>query len=248
MKESYFIIVVSVLLFSCERASDTDDIVFKFYGDESKNIGYSISKTENGFFISGQYTELTRENTPGGPIVLDSKEKMVVLRTDTEGNVVGTVQILGQALISAGKKIITLDDGTAVSTGFVTDSITSETDIYVVKLDADGNMTSEQIFKSAGNQYGTDIIKTPEGFLVLGTTDVKREPVSSATGNAEGKKDILLLRLNNNLESVSTIPAVGFIGNDEGVTIKPDINGGYIVVGTTDRSDRSSSDWVPRRS
>jgi hypothetical protein len=235
-------LIVAVILSSCERSSDINDIIFKFYGDEYEDIGYSISKTDNGFFITGQFTELTRENTINGTIIKDSKKKMIVFRTDPEGNVTGKRQILGGTLISTGKKVITLDDGTAAAIGYVANSETSETDIYVVKLDADGNTTSEKIFKSQGNQYGTDIIRTQEGYLVLGTTDVKREPVSAATGNAEGKKDILLLRLNNNLESITTIPAVGFIGNDEGVAVKNDISGGYVVIGTTDRSDRPASE------
>jgi hypothetical protein len=75
---------------------------------------------------------------------------------------------------------------------------------------------------------------------MLGTTDVLREPATEYTGNAAGKKDILLIRLNNDLEYIFTPRAEGFIGNDEGVAIKSDINGGYIVVGTTDRSDQPS--------
>ncbi|MCX6256047.1 MAG: hypothetical protein NTV31_16470 [Bacteroidia bacterium] len=58
----------------------------------------------------------------------------------------------------------------------------------------------------------------------------------------ELKKDILLLRINNSLEPIIEPQVKGFPGNDEGVAIKPDINGGYIVVGTTDRSDQPPAD------
>jgi hypothetical protein len=242
MKRKYFILLVAAVLSSCERNSDTDDSLLKFYGDAFEDIGYSISKTDNGYFITGQITEPIWDNSSGTKVFVDSEKKIGVIKTNSDGNVLGDIKILGGDLSGSGTKVITLDDGTAIATGYVIDSVTKKKDIYVVKLNADGNTILEKIFKSESNQYGTDIIKTPEGFLVLGNTDVLREPVSSATGNADGKKDILLLRLNENLESVATIPAVGFIGNDEGVAIKADINGGYMVVGTTDRSDRPSSE------
>ena len=47
------------------------------------------------------------------------------------------------------------------------------------------------------------------------------------------KKDILLLRISENLEPIVSATAIGFPGDDEGAALKADIGGGYIVVGTT---------------
>jgi len=240
MKRKYLILLFTVLLLSCERNSDTDVILFKFYGDAYEDIGYSISKSEGGYFITGQLTQVKRDITASGTLIAGSTKKMGIIRTDSEGNVIGKLQLAGGKLPGSGTRVITMADGTAVAAGFVIDTVTSQKDIFIVRLDADGNISSEKIFKSDGNQYSTDIIKTDEGFLLLGTTDVKREPVSEATGNAAGKKDILLLRLDNSFGSISQIPAVGFIGNEEGAAIKQELTGGYMVVGTTDRSDRPS--------
>jgi hypothetical protein len=125
--------------------------------------------------------------------------------------------------------------------GYVVDTVTNKKDIYAVKLNPGGDY-DQLIYKRTGNQYATDVIQTQDGFLILGTTDIKREPSTEVTGNAAGKKDIFLLRVNNNLDTLAPIPAVGFIGNDEGVAIKHDLGGGYIVAGTTDRSDRPASE------
>jgi hypothetical protein len=239
MSRKYIPVILSLLLISCVKNSDTSEGILKLYGDAYEDIGYSVSQATDGYLITGQYTQIFRTASTLGSYIDSSSRKMVVIKTNTDGDLVWKA-VVGGNLTGSGAKVIALDDGTSVAAGYVNDPSTLM-DIYVAKLDASGNVLMEKTFKSAGNQYSTDIIKTQSGFLILGTTDVKREPSSEATGNAAGKRDILLLSLDNNFNSLITIPAQGFIGNDEGAAIKQDVNGGYIVVGTTDRSDKSSS-------
>jgi len=237
MKIKYLILFMAAVLFSCERNSDINDILLKFYGDAYEDIGYSVSETDNGYVITGQITRLTRD----GNYILSDTNKVAVIRTDYEGNSIGEPQIFGGKLPGSGTKVLTLEDGTIVAVGYVVDTVTNKKDIYAVKLNPGGDY-DQLIYKRTGNQYATDVIQTQDGFLILGTTDIKREPSTEVTGNAAGKKDIFLLRVNNNLDTLAPIPAVGFIGNDEGVAIKHDLGGGYIVAGTTDRSDRPASE------
>jgi hypothetical protein len=237
MKIKYLILFMAALLSSCERNSDINDILIKFYGDAYEDIGYSVSETDNGYVITGQITRLTRD----GNYILSDTNKVAVIRTDYEGNSIGEPQIFGGKLPGSGTKVLTLEDGTIVAVGYVVDTVTNKKDIYAVKLNPGGDY-DQLIYKRTGNQYATDVIQTQDGFLILGTTDIKREPSTEVTGNAAGKKDIFLLRVNNNLDTLAPIPAVGFIGNDEGVAIKHDLGGGYIVAGTTDRSDRPASE------
>ncbi len=239
MARKYLMIIFFSFLISCEKNRDYSDGILKFYGDAYEDIGYSVTETDAGYYITGQFTQIFRTATELGNYIDSSSKKMVVIKTDPDG-IQEWKAVLGGNLTACGTKVIALDDGTAVAAGYVNNPSTLK-DIYVVKLDAAGNIVMEKIFSSPGNQYSTDIIKTGEGFLILGTTDVKREPSTEATGNAAGKKDILLLNLDNNFIPLVAIPAQGFIGNDEGAAIKQDINGGYIVVGTTDRSDRQPS-------
>ncbi len=237
MKIKYLILFMAAVLLSCERNSDTKDILLKFYGDAYEDIGYSVSETDNGYVITGQITRLTRD----GNYILSDTNKVAVIRTDYEGNSIGEPQIFGGKLPGSGTKVLTLEDETIVAVGYVVDTVTNKKDIYAVKLNPGGDY-DQLIYKRTGNQYATDVIQTQDGFLILGTTDIKREPSTEVTGNAAGKKDIFLLRVNNNLDTLAPIPAVGFIGNDEGVAIKHDLGGGYIVAGTTDRSDRPASE------
>jgi hypothetical protein len=238
MNWKYAIILLVIALSSCEKSQDREDVLFKLYGDVYEDIGYSIAKSGDGYVIGGQFTEIFRI---GGNYIEINKsinnKKMAIIKTDINGIVIWK-KSFGDKLTAIGSKVLALDDGSVICTGYVVDSVTLQKDIFVVKIDADGNNPVQKIFKSAGNQFGTDIIQTPEGFLILGSTDVENSPVTDSTGNAAGKKDILLMRINTNLDQIGAFPTVkGFPGNDIGVAIKADINGGYIVVGTTDRSE-----------
>jgi hypothetical protein len=235
MNRRYLSLLLFMFLSSCEKSQD-ENVILKFYGDTLEDIGYSVAKVNNGYAIAGQLTEVARI---GGNLIDDknSAKKMGIIKTGTDGNTIWK-NSYGDRLIAGGSKILALDDGSVICTGYAIDSVSLQRDIFVVKVDAGGTGSMQKIYKNAGDQYGIDILRTQEGFLVLGSTDVVREPLTDSTGNASGKKDILLLRINNNLEPVISPAAFGFPGNDVGAAIKADINGGYIVLGTTDRSDQ----------
>ncbi|HEX2967620.1 MAG TPA: hypothetical protein VHO46_00855 [Bacteroidales bacterium] len=227
MKRSFFCLFLLSVLFSCEK-DDTPEIL-KFYGDAYDDIGYSIASTGKGYLIAGQYTKILRTPEKG---ITGSYRKLALIETGSEGMEIRK-DTTSSKLTSCGTKVITLDDGSSIVAGYIMNPGSSAQDIYVVKFAANGEGFTEKVYTLAGNQYANDIIKTPEGYLILGATDVERGS-SDDTGNASGKKDILLLSINNNLDIIRYIP-YGFTGNDEGVAIKADRSGGYVVVGTTDR-------------
>ncbi len=213
-----------VFLFSCEKAMDSE--ILKFYGDASEDIGYSVAKTQNGYQIAGQITRLTRQ----GNEVKGELQKLVLIETGINGLELRKDTVRSN-LISSGRKVITLDDGSAVVAGSI--FLDTRQHVYIVRFAPGGEGYTDKIFDLPGNVYANDIIKTSGGYLVLCTTDNERGS-SDDTGNQKGKKDILLLSLNNDLEIIRSIP-YGFTGNDEGMAVKRDRNGGYVVVGTTDR-------------
>lgn len=221
-----------LFLVTCEKPADLE--ILKFYGDAYEDIGYSIVKGDNGYFIAGQFTRLTRVDNS----IRSSVKKLALIETGSNGNEIRK-DTTKSNLPSSGTKVITIGDGSSVVAGYITQN--SRQHIYVVKFAPRGEGYTEKIFDLPGNVYSNDILKTPAGYLVLATTDAERGS-SDDTGNQKGKKDILLLSLNNNLEVLRSI-AFGFSGNDEGVAIKPDRMGGYVIVGTTDRySDKTGTD------
>jgi hypothetical protein len=231
------IILLAILLSSCQKGNEYEDLILKFYGDVYEDIGYSVAKSGDEFVIGGQLTEISRSG--GNYIDVDksaNNKKLAIIKTDNGGNIVWK-NSFGNKLTAVGKKVLILDDGSIICIGSIDDTVTLRKDIFVVKVASDGTNPVQKIYGGIGNQTGTDILKTTEGFLLLGKTDAERLPQTDSTGNISGKADILLIRLNNNLDQIGSPVAAGFPGNDLGVALKNDINGGYIVVGTTDRSE-----------
>ena len=60
MKNLFRILLIFILLSSCEKSQDKTDITLKFYGDALEDIGYSVTIVENGYVIAGQFTEVAR--------------------------------------------------------------------------------------------------------------------------------------------------------------------------------------------
>jgi len=240
MKNILFLIISSITLIACEKSVD-NAMVIRQYGDAYEDIGYSMAVTSSGFIIAGQTTLITREATPSGTRISGSEKKMIVLNTDFNGVQTGQPKILGGGFTASGSKVIVIPGDSMVVAGHVIDPETQQSDIYTVKLSPDGSVVSEKTYKAPGNQYSKDIIMTGTGYFVLGTTDVPDESQSSYSGNVAGKKDALILQLTMSLtKKGSDIEPKGFPGNDEPSAIKADNLGGFIIAGTTDRSEPSS--------
>lgn len=217
---------------ACERTQDYDEIL-KFYGDAKEDIGNSVAIADDGYYICGQLTEVIR--TPE-KIITGSSKKPCIIKTGFDGNVIWK-KTFGGKLQGSGTKIIVTDDGSVICTGQVTDTVSQESDLFVARINSDGSGAVEKIFKAAGNQTGCDILQTAEGFIILATTDAERLPITENTGNTEGKKDILLVRINSSMDQIVAPSAIGYPNNDYGVAIKNDIGGGYIIAGTTDKTE-----------
>lgn len=242
MAKKITFLLLLLLIFSCQKVLETNDVFLKFYGDAFEDIGYSVAKAENGYFIAAQFTEIQRNSFH---YIDGSKKRFGIVRTGANGETLNKQmlgEVTGDTLSGVATKILVLDDGSAVCTGYVSSpEDNGNRDIIVGMLDSDGNITSQNIFAEEGNQYGIDILQTSEGFLILGATDVIREPLTDYTGNAAGKKDFLVLRIRNDLQLIGS-DAKGFIGNDEPAALKNSIRGGYIAIGTTDRSEKPASE------
>ncbi len=236
MIRKYAILVLMVFISSCEPNTEEDTSVLKLYGDALEDIGYSIDRTEDGYVIAGQFTEVLWD---GNSIKVDSsKKKMGVIRTDINGKLIWK-ESFGDNKVAVGSKVITLSDGSFAATGYIVNSIANQKDLFVVKISADGTNSTQKSFGGQGNQFGVDIIPTQEGFMVLGSTDVARSGAADSLGNVSGKRDIYLLQLNNDLELIGSPKAFGYAGNDAAVAIRNDVKndkGGYIILGTTENN------------
>ncbi len=238
MSKLYCIVLVLLLFSSCRKTEDINNNILRLYGDALEDIGYSIARADDGYVIAGQLTEVVRSE-PNRIDVASSRKKMGIIKTNNNGDVIWQKSVGDQAA-AVGSKAIVLEDGSVVCVGYSIDEGAQYKNLFIVKTDNQGNPVIQKTLRAPdgkSNQYGIDILKTSAGFLVLGATDAEDVGASNNSGNVAGKKDILLIRLSNDLvESGSW--AAGYPGNDEGVSIKEDIGGGFIISATTDRSDK----------
>jgi hypothetical protein len=225
---------VLFLLGSCEKRS-IEPYTLKFYGDAYEDIGYSISILNDGYVIAGQATVIERSDNN---YITSSNKNMCIIKTGWDGNVIWKIYAGGK-FDDWGSKICQLSDGSVICAGTFTDTTTVtpiNTDIYIVKVSSAGNIEWQRTYGGPGNQTGKDIIKTPDGFMILGTTDAERLPLSDSTGNRAGKTDLYLSKIMDNGDLIESF-AYGYPGNDVGTVIKNDSDNNYMVLGTTDRSE-----------
>ncbi|MGE5406887.1 MAG: hypothetical protein ACM3NR_04160 [Methanosarcina sp.] len=226
MNRKIIIPLIALFLFSCEKSTDNE--ILKFYGDAYEDIGYSVAKTQSGYLIAGQYTQVTRMDDK----ILSTSKKMALITIGAEGSEIRK-DTLGGKHEASGAKVIALDDGTSVLAGTIYNSTTGQ-DLYLARFAPGGEGVTLKIFRWPDNQYSTDIIQTSGGFVLLGTTDGETGTTND-TGNRKGKKDILLMRLSNTLDSIRTTHC-GFPGNDEGAALKQ-VNDDLFVVAASTEND-----------
>jgi hypothetical protein len=236
MKKATLIsLIITILFISCEKGTE-QPYTLRFYGDAYEDIGYSVSIVSDGYVIAGQFTGIIRQNHV---IANDSSNKnMAIIKAGWGGDVIWKVSTGGK-FDDWGSKIYQLTDKSLICTGTFTDTTTTDpvqTDIFIVKVSSTGTILWQKTYGGTGNQTGRDIIETSDGFMILGTTDVERQPITDSTGNIAGNTDIFLLKIDNNGDLVESF-AYGYPGNDLGNVIKADNGGNFIVFGTTDMSD-----------
>ena len=222
-----------VLFGSCKKSVD-QPYTLKFYGDAYVDIAYSAAIVSDGYVIAGQLEMVTRT----GVSIPTTNKNMGIIKTGWDGNEIWKVSAGGK-FDDMGSKIYQLDDGSLICVGTLTDTTTTtavQTDVFAVKVSATGSIEWQKAYGGAGNQTGIDVVKTSDGFAILGSTDAGSSTSSDSTGNISGNTNILLLKIKENGDTIGKF-SYGYAGNDIGKVIKVDRDGNFVIFGTTDKSD-----------
>ncbi|MEI7801785.1 MAG: T9SS type A sorting domain-containing protein [Bacteroidota bacterium] len=97
-------------------------------------------------------------------------------------------------------------------------------DIYLIKLNADGDTIWTKTYGGSDDEYGSSVKQTSDGGYII-SGDTKSFGVAG--------KDVYLIKtdMNGNLSWSKTF---GSVGNDYGNTVLQTTDGGYLVSGTTE--------------
>ncbi len=133
--------------------------IYNFWGDWGEEL--SIQQTQdNGYIVAGNY------NLHSG-----QRQDFWVLKLDSSGNIQWQKTYGGNYYDYANSIQMTSDGGYIVAG--VTRSFTANNnrDMWVLKLDSDGNIQWQKAYGTTSDDYGFDIQQTMDGgFIVVGTT------------------------------------------------------------------------------
>jgi hypothetical protein len=180
-------------------------------GPESEEGVSLIQTSDGGYAIAG----LTQSFGAG-------EDDVYVVKLDANGNLQWTTTIGGKKEDGGFSLIQTSDGGYAIA-GYTLSFGAGEADVYVVKLDANGNLQWTKTIGGPGSEIGFSLIQTSDGgYVIAGSTE------SFGVGGA----DVYIVKLdaNGNLQWTKTI---GRPGNEIGFCLIHTSDSGYVIAGST---------------
>ena len=179
----------------------------KAIGGESGDEGYSIIQTSDGGYAIAGYTKSFGAG----------EADVYVVKLDANGNLLWTKTIGGKE-DEKGYSIIQTSDGGYAIAGYTTSFGAGGADVYVVKLDAKGNLQWTKTIGGKENDKGYSIIQTSDGgYAIAGYTGLGVYVVK--------------LDANGNLQWTKTISPE--FAASKGYSLIQTSDGGYAIAGTT---------------
>jgi Secretion system C-terminal sorting domain/Domain of unknown function (DUF5122) beta-propeller len=191
------------------RVASTGNLLWsKAIGGRGNNIPYSIVQTSDGGYAVAGWTDIS------------GSEDFLILKLDANGNLQWCRSIGSTGTEYAYSIIQTSDGGYAVA-GETNSFGAGGYDMYIVKLDAGGNLQWNRTVGGPGFDDASSIIQTSDGgYAVAGGTE------SFGAGN--GDMYIVKLDAGGSLQWTRTVGGTGW---DGAKSIVQTTDGGYAVAG-----------------
>lgn len=174
-----FIILISYGLFAQTNFHHS-------YGGSGRDIAYSSCETtDNGIIILGLTTSF------------GTGKDLYLIKLDHNGNIVWS-RTYGGKKVDSGIKIKNTSDGNFIIIGNTTSFGSKRRDLYLLKIDNDGNEIWSHTYGGDLNEFGLDVAESKEGgYILVGETnsfDVKDHDIFvvkvDSIGNKEWSKTI----------------------------------------------------------
>jgi hypothetical protein len=182
----------------------------KTYGGLGDDCGYSVKQTFDGGYILGGYTMSFGAGN----------SDVYLIKTDASGNLSWS-STFGGTNCDNGSHVVQTTDGKYLVTGITTTFGAGNTDIFLAKVDANGNALWTKTFGGAS---------TEEGDVVLESSD--RGIVIAGTVNSFGLENVCLLKTDSS-GNISWLRTYGGTGTEYGYGLCKSTDGGYLICGYT---------------
>jgi hypothetical protein len=191
------------------------------YGGARDDFGMSVVKTSDGGYAIAGYTDSFGS----------SNTNVYLVKVDANGNLQWN-QTYGGTNNEEGRSIVQTTDGGYAIAGDSFIFMATSSDVYLVKVDANGNLQWNQTYGGANTDYGYSVIQTSEGgYAIAGTT------ASFGTGYYEAY--LVKTDATGNMQWNQTY---GGAGSVNGVSVVQTSEGGYALAGYASSFGSSSND------
>jgi serine/threonine protein kinase len=188
----------------------------KTFGGWSNDIAYSIQQTKDGGYIVAGWIESLRA---GGR---NRKWNVYIIKLDAYGNKIWEKTFGGRSHAGAYSIQQTKDGGYIVA-GWTYSFGAGEKNVYIVKLNKNGNKVWEKTFGGWSNDVAYSIQQTKDGgYIVAGWTE----------SFGAGGSDVYIIKLDAYGNKIWE-KTFGGSGDDWANSIQQTSDGGYIVAGGT---------------
>ena len=218
--------LLTFLLFAAPVAKSQELLWEKNYGGEYHEFGQAGQQAANGdlFVLGSTYSY--------GSGSFD----IYLVRLDQQGNRLSWATFGGEAT-DYGYDIAKTADGGLVIVGSTKSFGAGENDVYLIKLDASGNVMWSKTFGGMNDDEGKSVRQTSDmGYIICGGT----------FSSGAGYEDVLVIKTDaaGNLSWQRTF---GGVGGESGSAIRQTPDGGYVAIGSTGSfGDGYSSVYVIR--
>ncbi len=205
--------------------SSGDTLWTRTYGGAGDDLAWSAAAVpDGGFIVSGR----TASSGAGSWDVW-------LIRIDDDGDMIWN-RTFGGGGWDSGKEVLCTADGGFIVNGYTMSSGAGQTDYYMLKTDASGNLLWSHTYGGSNYDNGTSILQLPGGGYLLGG-------YTKSFGDTDG--DFWIIRTDANGDSLwSQIYGGSGIENLNGMDLT--LDGGYILTGKTTSLGSSSSVWLVR--
>lgn len=218
--------VVTIIWLACKGPTESEsELVFaRTFGGSGSDLGYSVQQTsDSGYIILGQTASFGA-----------GKKDAWLIKADANGAEMWS-RTFGGSEDDGGYAVLQTDDCGFIMAGYTMSFGAGETDIWLIKTDAEGKKVWSRTIGGSGIDLGFSVRQTMDGgYIIAGST--------ASTG--KGKYDGWLVKTDPlGLEIWSS--TFGGIANDFAQCVQQTADSGYVFTGSTYSSHAQGYDvWL----